>query len=152
DDCALFKSNGCGSNRVFGEVAPSRIPGLADDLCGFLPQDGTHQIEVMDRHIDEERLPDGVVLVALLWGCISVAPKINGHRAYRPKCFLTYQIGYCLYSGVEAVVLADHQDTILLPGNFDDFLRFGKRWCKRLFHQHMLARFKGCQCRRNMSW
>src|SRR5579875_3672966 len=114
DDSPTGKGDQCGGAGGIVEVAPGRVPRLAEDVRGLLTEDVAHQIKVMNGHIRQQRLPDMVVRMALSWGAVARFAKYNAHRPHQPKRLLTQQRSDGLYCRMEAIVLTNHQDTLLL--------------------------------------
>src|SRR5260370_42607572 len=49
--CSTIEGDrGCSGSRI-DELAPGRVPGLTGDLRWLLPENNTHQIEMVDGHI-----------------------------------------------------------------------------------------------------
>src|SRR5207253_548788 len=56
DDHAALEVDRGHRDRRTAERRPFRVPCLAIDATGFTAEDHAQQVEVMDRHVDEERL------------------------------------------------------------------------------------------------
>src|SRR5579883_3128135 len=105
---------------------------------------------MMNRHIDQQRMPEAVMQIRLYGGRVGITTEINVDGTDAPKRLLTYQLDHLTYSRREAIVLADHQDTLLLLRQFDGLARLRQGRRKRLLQQNMLARFQSCLRARHM--
>src|SRR6266851_4401162 len=128
-----IEGDGGRSGSRIDELAPGRIPGLTADLRWLLTENQAHQVEMVDGHIHEQRLPDLVIAMICSFRAILVAPEVDSDRANRSQFPLANQRGNGLNGRKEPIILADHQHAVSLCSHFDHLLRLDKRGSKWLF-------------------
>ena len=92
------------------EAAPRRIPRLAGDPDRLPAEDHAEQVEVVDRHVDKQRLVVGVVGVGATRPDRRRATEVDQDLVQLAQRRLPHQPGHLADGGKEAVVLADHED------------------------------------------
>src|SRR5947209_8776223 len=64
--CSTIESDRGGSTSRIDELAQRRVPGLTGDPRWLPTENNTHQVEMVDGHIHEQRLPDLVIALVFL--------------------------------------------------------------------------------------
>ena len=70
---AALKDNGCDSNRGTAHQGPLRVPRFAEDALGLTVDDQPQQVEMVDRHVDQE----GLFFDAVPAPALRVASKVD---------------------------------------------------------------------------
>ncbi len=132
-------------------MAPGRVPCLTHHADGLLIEDTAHQIEVMDCHVQQQRMHKLVVAVVASRRCIGVFTKLHPDGAERSQDLLPNQPRRHTHSRVMPIVLADHQHASGLLGRRHDRFSLPHRGREGLFEQHMLAGLQRSHGNRRMS-
>src|SRR2546428_6216473 len=104
DHCSTIEGDrGCSGSRI-DELAPRRIPGLTTDLRWLLTENRTHQVEMVDGHIDEQRLPYLVIAMIFSFRAIIVAPEVDSHSTNRSQFPLANQRANGLNGRKETII------------------------------------------------
>src|SRR5437016_1288544 len=121
--CSTIEGDRGGSGSRIDELAPGRIPGLTADLRWLLTKNRTHQVEMVDGHIHEQRQPYLMIAMAFRFRAVIVAPKVDSDSANRSQFPLANQCGNDLNGRKETVILADHEHAVSVCSHFDHLLR-----------------------------
>src|SRR2546428_14118854 len=111
DDDAVEVDRGHRDGRA-GERGPARVPGLAEDTVGLAAEDQPQQVEMVDGHVDEQRLLLEVMPASTVWAGRRETTKVDRDLVQLAELLFADQVGDGAWSWKETVVLAHHQDQV----------------------------------------
>src|SRR5207253_10416450 len=123
-------------------TTPGRVPRAARDRQWSPSEDEAKEVEVVDRHVDEQGLSVVGVMPALGVGRRGVvAAKVNQNFIELAEGALMDEPGSRAHGWKEAIVLAHHHRHASGRRQFDQLLRALEWLCTRLLDQDVETRF-----------
>ncbi len=106
-------------------------------------EDQAQQIEMVDRHVDQQRLLLEVMAAAPRRTCGRVAAEVDRHLVELAQAPFLHEAGERARRGEVAVVLADHQHEARVDGHVDQLVGGAQGGGERLLEQDVQARVEG---------